>query len=62
MILKEKERSSNRNDDDESYLNDEQIEKAMIIIESKWHKVFEVIRFHMDRGVDFCANKIGHKK
>lgn len=51
----------NTSEDDlyiDTYLNNDELFRAFDFIELMWHKVFEVIRFYMDLGMDSFESKL----
>ncbi|CAF1142440.1 unnamed protein product, partial [Brachionus calyciflorus] len=42
----------------DAYLNNEEIERAFDLIQLIWHKIFEVIRFYMNLGMDSFDAKV----
>ncbi|RNA19008.1 neuroglobin-like [Brachionus plicatilis] len=51
----------NSSEDDlyiDTYLNNDEVFRAFELIKLMWHKIFEVIRFYMDMGMDSFESKI----
>lgn len=40
----------------DSYLNSNEVIKVLALIENSWHKIFQIIRYHMIRGIQSATN------